>query len=71
MPYPSSLLPHVSSNNMGHLELKNLSANLFFGLPTDIFGNLGLVTYRSKGLEIDLLSGVLHAPKRLKITIGK
>ena len=29
MSYPLDLLPHVSSNNVGHLELKNLSAYLF------------------------------------------
>jgi hypothetical protein len=29
IPYPLNLLPHVSSNNVGHLELKNLSAYLF------------------------------------------
>ena len=27
---PFKLAPHVPSNNVGHLELKNLSADLFF-----------------------------------------
>jgi hypothetical protein len=41
---PLNLLPHVSSNNVGHLELKNLSADLFFfGLRIESFGILGLV----------------------------
>ena len=30
MPYPLNLLPHDSSNNTGHLELKNLSVDLFY-----------------------------------------
>ena len=35
IPYTLTLLTHVSSNNVGHLELKNLSAYFyFFCLPT-------------------------------------
>ena len=35
---PLKLAPIVSSNNVGHLELKNLSANLIylFNLPNDL-----------------------------------
>jgi hypothetical protein len=36
---------------VGHVELKNLSADLFFGVPTRIFGIWGLVICHWKGLE--------------------
>ena len=51
LPYPLNPLTHVSSNNAGHLELKNSSADLFFGLPAAMFGIWRRVIYRWKGLE--------------------
>ena len=36
-----------------------------------MFGIWGLVVYRWKGLVEYLSNGILHAPKRLKITITK
>ena len=67
MPYPLNLLPHVSSNNVGHLELKNLSAYLF------------VLVYQLKCLEFwglqyivgKVLRSISHVPKNSKITIEK
>jgi hypothetical protein len=36
---------------VGHLELKNLSENLFFSLPSAMSEIYGLVIYHWKGLE--------------------
>jgi hypothetical protein len=36
---------------MGHLKLKNVSADFVFVLPTAMFGIWGLVIYCWKGLE--------------------
>ena len=49
LPYPLNRLPHVSPNNVGHLELKNPNKIFFFGQPIEMFGvwGLGIV----KGLE--------------------
>ena len=47
LPYPLNRLPHVSPNNMGHLKLKNLSADLFlFSLSIAMVRIWGLVIYR-------------------------
>ena len=35
---PLTLAPHVSSNNVGYLELKNSSADCFFGGSTNLNG---------------------------------
>ena len=52
LPYPLNRLTRVSLKKAGHLELKNSSADLFFGLPNAMLGILGLVIYRWKGLKI-------------------
>ena len=43
---PLNLLPHVSSNIVGHLELKNLSAYLFFWSTNSNVYDLGLIIHR-------------------------
>jgi len=44
LPYPLNRHPHVSPNNVGHIELKNQVQICFFGLPTKMFG-IGGVYY--------------------------
>ena len=71
MPYPLYLLPHVSSNNVGHLELKNLSAKLFFWSPNYKFWNLGTFSIMLERSWKYFFSSILHAPKLSNITIAK
>ena len=71
MPYPLYLLPHVSSNNVGHLEFKNLSADLFFWSTNYNFWNLGTFNIPLERSWKYLSNGILHAPKISKITVAK
>ena len=62
---PLNLLPHVSSNNVGYLELKKFSAIFSFGLPTEMFGIWGLVIYHWKALENTFIA-VYYMPQNFK-----
>jgi hypothetical protein len=64
---PLNLLPHVSSNNVGHLELKNLSARTHVcssDLPRKMFGIWGRLIYRCKGLE-NTFPTVYYTPQKV------
>jgi hypothetical protein len=69
--YPLNLLSHVSSNNVGHLELKNLSAVLLFWSTNWVYWNLGACNIPLERSWKYLSSNILHAPKLSEITVTK
>jgi hypothetical protein len=70
MPYPLNMLPHVSSNNVGHLELKNVSANLFVWSINWNIWNLGACNITLERFGKYHSNGILDAPKHLTITVA-
>ena len=59
--YPLNGLPHVSSNNKGHLELKNSSAYLFLWSTYWNVWNFGARNILFQSSSTHLSNGILHA----------
>ena len=62
LPYPLNWLPCVSQNNVGHLELKNLSTNLFFWSTKWNIYNLGVCYILLERSWKYLSKGIVHPP---------
>ena len=71
LPYPLNWLPGVSPNNMWHLKLKTLSADLLFSSTNWNFWNLWASNIPLERSWKQISNGVLHAPRKCKIVVEK
>ena len=67
---PKRTAVEISCDSFDHPDLQSLNNNKFiFGLATQILGIWGHVAYHWKILENPF--PILHAPKKIKITVAK